>query len=465
MQLLKNKEKNLVVHAVFEESDDSTVKTLKDRGLFQGKANDTYAMLDEEGHGKIYFGMGKEEDINPYKATLYFHNLGKYLQKLKVSQIHLEVPGGVKNADELPGKVFEGLYQAEYQFNSYKKDAKDVEELKLSVNNPEKLQGTFETVEHVVKGAFHARDLVNQPANVLYPESLAESVQEIFEGSQVKVEVYNKEQIEELGMDAYLAVNQGSDREPRFIVLKYMPVDSQDHVSLVGKGMTYDSGGYALKSPGGMKTMKSDMAGAAAVIGAMYSLERTNIQKNVVGVIAAAENMIDGKAFKNGDIISSMKGTSIEVNNTDAEGRLTLADGIYYAATKLSSTAIIDVATLTGAAISALGPHTTAMISNDDDLADQVLLGSQQGCEPTHRLPIFPNYRKQIKGQFADLDNAPKGGAGAITAGLFLEHFTEDIPWVHLDIAGTSFSAKGHDYLPAGASGAGVKTIYRWIAG
>ncbi len=463
MILLEEKYQDLTVQAVFEEADNKIVNQLKDRGLFEGEAKSVYAMLDETGQGTIYYGLGKEEDLNAYQTTVSFYALAKYLQKAKLTHIHLELPQAIEEDSELLSKVFEGLYQAEYEFNEYKKDAEETEELYVSVDARE-AKDVFETVEHVAEGIFHARDLVNQPANVIYPESLAEKVQELFRGSEVEVEVYGQEEIEELDMQAYLAVNQGSDREPRLIVMKYMPTDATDHVSLVGKGMTYDSGGYALKSAGGMKTMKSDMAGAAAVIGTLYALSQNKVQENVVGVVAAAENMIDGKAFKNGDIISSMKGTSIEVNNTDAEGRLTLADAIYYAATALSSSEIVDVATLTGAAISALGPHTTAMLSNNNELADEVLAASEKACEPTHRLPSFPSHYKKIKGQFADLDNAPTGGGGAITAGLFLEHFTEDIPWAHLDIAGTSYSSKGYDYLPAGASGTGVKTLYRWIA-
>lgn len=465
MKLIKDQQFPLTVRAVFEDSKDTGFKALQDRQLFDGKADAAFPMLDEQGQGTIYYGLGQSDKIDAYKTTLYFHNLGKYLQKLKLSKVHLEVPEAVMEDAELSAKVFEGLYQAEYQFKQYLKDAEPVKELELTLGEADRFEETFKTVEEVVKGVFHARDLVNQPANVIYPETLAQKLQEIFADLPVEVEIYSKEEIEELGMEAYLAVNQGSAREPRLIVMKYMPTEAEDHLTLVGKGMTYDSGGYALKTMPGMASMKSDMAGAAAVVGALYALAQNKIQQNVVAVVAAAENMVDGKAFKNGDIISSMKGTTIEVNNTDAEGRLTLADAIYYAATKLNSTAIVDVATLTGAAVVALGGNTTAMLSNNDDLAQAVLEASEKACEPTHRLMAFPSHYKQIKSKFADLDNAPKGGGGAITAGLFLEHFTEDIPWVHLDIAGPSYGASGHDFLPLGASGTAVKTLYRWVSG
>lgn len=464
MKLLKERVTDVVVHVVYEDSQDETVKALKEKGLFDAAADSHYAMLDKKGHGTIYYGIGKEEDNDPYQATLYFHNLGKYLQDLRISKIHLEVPASFKEDKEFPGKTLEGLYQAEYCFDRYKTEKEHTVELQLSMDDYDYWQPTFDLVEKVVKAAFHARDLVNQRPLDLYPETLAEQVQEIFQDTAVEVEIYDEDQIEEMGMEAFLQVAKGSDRPPRFIVLKYMPTDEKDHLTLVGKGMTYDSGGYAIKPGNSMKTMHSDMAGAAAVIGGIYALATVGIKQNVAGVIAAAENLIDGKAFKNGDIISSMKGTTIEVNNTDAEGRLTLADAIYYAATELNSKAIVDLATLTGAAITAVGPRCTALMSNDGELAEQILTASRNAAEPTQRLQAFPSHYKQIKGKFGDLDNAPEGGAGAITAGVFLEHFTEEIPWAHLDIAGPSYSKSAYDYLPQGASGTGVKTIYRWIA-
>lgn len=464
MKLLKNQVRDVIVHVVYEDSQDETVQALKEKELFDAAADSHYAMLDENGHGTIYYGIGKEENNNPYQATLYFHNLGKHLQGLGINRVHLEVPASFKEDKEFPGKTLEGLYQAEYFFDRYKTEKDDLVELELSMDDYEYWKPTFDLVEKVVKAAFHARDLVNQRPLDLYPETLAEQVRDLFQDTAVEVEIYDENQIEDMGMEAFLQVAKGSDRPPRFIVLKYMPTDENGHLTLVGKGMTYDSGGYAIKPGGSMKNMHSDMAGAAAVVGGIYALSTVGIKHNVVGVIAAAENLIDGKAFKNGDIISSLKGTTIEVNNTDAEGRLTLADAIYYAATKLNSKAIVDVATLTGAAITAVGPRCTVLMSNDDELADQILTASQNGAEPTQRLQTFPSHYKQIKGKFGDLDNAPKGGAGAITAGAFLEHFTEDIPWVHLDIAGPSYSESAYDYLPQGASGTGVKTLYRWIA-
>src|SRR5699024_8935898 len=325
----------------------------------------------------------------------------------------------------------------------------------------------IEEVVNVLKSVNVTRDLVNTPANDLYPETLATKVEEVFEGTQVDVEIFNKNDLEELGAKALLAVSQGSAKEPRMLVLKYLPLGNEEPViSLVGKGVTYDSGGYALKNAKGMATMMTDMAGAGAMIGAIHAIASNNIQQNVVAVIGATENLISGEAFKNGDIISTLKGTTIEVINTDAEGRLVLADVLYYAATELNSKYIIDAATLTGAVIAALGPNITGAMTNDQALLKDVTTASKTAGEDMWQLPITPEFREKIKGNNADLINSSINfvGAGTIFAAAFLEHFVEDVPWVHLDIAGTSYaSSKGNKYLPKGASGIPVKTLYEFV--
>src|SRR5690625_593099 len=251
------------------------------------------------------------------------------------------------------------------------------------------------------------------------------------------------------------------------IVLKYLPLGKEEPViSLVGKGVTYDSGGYAIKTAKGMATMKVDMAGAGAMIGKMHALAAKDNQQNVVAVIGATENLISGEAFKNGDIIDTLKGTTVEVLNTDAEGRLVLADALYYAATELNSKAIVDAATLTGAVIAALGQNITGVMTNDQELVDEVIQASKTTGEDMWQLPITPEFREKIKGDHTDLINSAINfvGAGTIFAAAFLEHFVEDVPWVHLDIAGTSYARNnGNKYLPKGASGVPVKTLYEFV--
>ncbi len=262
-------------------------------------------------------------------------------------------------------------------------------------------------------------------------------------------------------MTAFLSVAQGSSNPPRFIKMEYLPHgEDEPALTLVGKGLTFDSGGYSLKPTKSMVDMKTDMSGAASVIGAIYALAKNKGDKNVVGLIAACENLISGHAYKPGDIITTMAGLTVEVGNTDAEGRITLADALYYAATKVNSKKIIDVATLTGACIVALGHTYTGAITNNEDLYIEVKNASEAAGENIWMLPSHDHFREQLKGSFADISNITERGAGTITAGLFLEKFVEDKPWVHLDIAGTSWLTKAEGYLPKGATGVMVKTFY-----
>ena len=296
----------------------------------------------------------------------------------------------------------------------------------------------------------------------MYPESFANYVVDLFKDLPVEVDVLDKNQIENLNMKAFLSVSEGSDKEPKFVIIKYMPEDKKEHITFVGKGLTYDSGGYAIKTTSGMVNMKSDMAGASSVVGAIYALAKNEVQTNVVGVMALCENLISGSAYKNGDIISSMKGTTIEIANTDAEGRVTLADSLYYAATKLNSTTIVDLATLTGACIVALGEKVTGVVSNDDNVCESLIDASLRADENMFRFQVFNEHRQQIKGTEGDIKNSTTGGAGAITAGVFLEEFVENKPWAHLDIAGPAFQDSQSSYLPKGATGTPVKTLYEF---
>lgn len=462
MEIINQLTGKVQVIPVFEgKLSDDQAKSLEAKGLFKGEMNTYYNLLNEEGEGKVFLGLGKEDDLKGHQIIKSFYQLVKGLEKINLTEFDIVLPESLKDESKV-SLVLEGLYQSRYKWDDYKSDKKDAKEFKIALAGVDKLDEISNEVKNLTEGVFKARDLVNIPAIDLYPESYANKVVDLFKGTDVEVEVLNLEEIKALGMESFLAVAEGSDREARFMVMKYLPLGGGDHLTLVGKGLTYDSGGYALKPAGSMDTMKSDMAGSAAVVGTLLALSKNKVQKNVVGVVAACENLISGHAYKNGDIISSMKGTSIEVGNTDAEGRLTLADAIYYSATKLNSKAIVDIATLTGACIVALGEKVTGLASNNDELADLMLESSVKADEPTHRLPIFDVHREQIKGKFGDLLNSTTGGAGMITAAAFLEHFTEDMPWVHLDIAGPSFTKSAYGYLPAGGTGTAVKTLYHF---
>lgn len=465
MNLILNEKKDLKVCAVFEDLPKCEKRQkLADKNLFEGKYDTTYTSLDLEGKGHIWLGLGDSNKINENKIIEVFYKLAKSLKKMNIKEIGLKLQAPIFEDKKLVLKALEGLLQAEYKWEDYKSDKSDEYELTISLlDSSEDILKDFEELKNLIKGVFLTRTLVNIPANDLYPETFANKIVELFKETQVDVEVLDKKQCEELGMEAMLQVARGSSKEPKFIIMRYLPLRNQkEHLTFVGKGLTYDSGGYALKPASGMVTMKCDMGGAASVVGAMYALQENKVQKNVVGVIAAVENMISGDSYKNGDIIGSMKGSTIEIGNTDAEGRVTLADSLYYAATKLESKAIVDLATLTGACIVALGDRTTGMVSNDDSIANLLLESASDVNENLHRFTVFDSHREQIKGKFGDLKNSTKGGAGSITAGLFLEHFIEEKPWAHLDIAGPAYFEGPWSYYGEGGTGIPVKTIYEF---
>ncbi|MDO5026663.1 MAG: leucyl aminopeptidase [Tissierellia bacterium] len=465
MKLVLNEKKDLKVSAVFEDLPKCEKRQkLADNKLFEGKYGTSYMSLDLDAKGHIWLGLGDSKDINGHKLIESFYKIAKELKKLNVNEIALKIQKQFPKDKKFLLNVLEGFLQAEYKWEDYKTEKSDDFELTVSLlDADEDILKDFEELKNLIEGVGITRTLVNIPANDLYPETLANKVVDLFKDTEVEVEVLDKKQCEELGMEAMLQVARGSSKEPRFIIMRYMPLKGQkDHLTFVGKGLTYDSGGYALKPASGMVTMKCDMGGAGSVIGALYALEKNKVQKNVVGVIAAVENMVSGDAYKNGDIIGSMKKTRIEIGNTDAEGRVTLADSLYYSATKLNSKAIVDLATLTGACIVALGEKTTGMVSNDDHIANLLLEASSDVSENLHRFSVFDVHREQIKGTFGDIKNSTKGGAGSITAGLFLEHFVEGKPWAHLDIAGPAYFDNAWSYYPAGGSGIPVKTIYEF---
>ena len=430
----------------------------------------------------VYFKLGdfkayrvKNSEVNEYCIVVDEENqeprklitLGfKAINEVKRFNIYdVEVVFNESFSNDVVLNIFEGIKQSEYKFDDYK--TKDDEECKeLSINFVVKQDLTIEDFnyrENIVEGVNFTRFLVNTPAIDMYPETLAKAATEKLSSVGVNVKVLNKDEIEKLGMKAFLAVAEGSDKEPKFIIMEYLPVEGQKPIGLVGKGLTYDSGGYAIKPAKGMATMHGDMGGSATVIGSIYALAKNKVQRNVIGFVAACENMVSGRAYKNGDIIGSMKGTFIEVDNTDAEGRLTLADAIYYAATKTDAEPIVDLATLTGACVVALGERTTGIVTNEDSLYDEFEKSSKEVGEYVWKLPTFDVLRDLLKSKRADIINSTGPYGGAMTAGLFLEHFVEDKKWAHLDIAGPAYTKSAYDYIPFGATGVPVKTLYDFV--
>ncbi len=443
---------------------------LKAKELFKAELGEVYfdvSMLDTH---TLYVGLGKEKDIHADSLREAFFQAGKELMKHKVENVGCRVP--ILNEisfDTVIQSLVEGLLQSEYAFEKHLKVKKVIKSLKnvyLEVDNSQKeaAESLIKETENIIDGIFFARDLVNERAIDMYPEVLAQIAKENLEPLGVNVEIFDEKRIKELHMDSFLSVAKGSDKEPRFIVMSYNGNGEKgEKLALVGKGITYDSGGYSLKPSNSMETMFCDMAGSATVIGTMMSIAKSKLKKCVVGIVAACENLISGSAYKPGDIIGSMAGKTIEINNTDAEGRLTLADALYYAATVVKADKIIDVATLTGACVVALGSSHSGAVTNNDELMSALKKSSSVAGEPIWQLPSGPDYKKLLKGDFADLKNAPGRDAGAITAGLFLEEFVNGTPFVHLDIAGTAYLDKPSRYLPKGATGVHVKTFYHFV--
>jgi leucyl aminopeptidase len=374
-------------------------------------------------------------------------------------------------ARERAQALVEGAILGTYIFDRYKreKNGKAVDRLTVVVSDERESREAGEGArrgEIFGGAAVFARDLVNMPANEVHPAQLAKVASQIAREAGLRVRIYDRAQCARLGMGAFLGVAAGSQQPPKFIHLTYGPRGRQARrVALIGKGITFDAGGLDLKSADGMLRMKDDMSGAAAVLGIMKVLPLLKAGVEVHGLIAATENMPSGSAFRPGDVLRAMNGTTIEVGNTDAEGRLTLADALSYARDRIKPDEIIDVATLTGACVVALGPLCAGLFANDQALADRLLAAAQQAGERLWQLPLIDEYREHLKSEVADLNNVGPRGGGAITAGLFLKEFAGPTPWAHLDIAGPAFSEKDLPLAPKGATGVAVRTLLTYLTG
>lgn len=374
--------------------------------------------------------------------------------------------------------LIEGAGIAEPDWDTYKSDRKDRSIEGLTIVAPEgeesttrEIQTGFEEGKIIAEAQNFARSLVNEPGNVLTPTELGRRAAAMCAEKGLKCEVHSTAKLEELKMGAFAAVAKGSAQPPALIVMTYEPklekgkTPQKDApvLGLVGKGITFDTGGISLKSAEGMEKMKYDMAGAAAMIGAMHAIAALKPSVKVIGVICSAENMPSGTAYKPGDVVTAMSGKTIEVLNTDAEGRMVLADGLHYAKT-LGCTHLIDAATLTGACVVALGIINAGLFSNDENAFTQFLGATRVSGEKFWRLPCTDDYKDQIKSQIADIMNT--GGSrwgGAISAAMFLKEFAEDTPWIHLDIAGCAWNEEVKPWHPKGPSGVAVRSIVEWV--
>jgi leucyl aminopeptidase len=364
----------------------------------------------------------------------------------------------------------EGAVLGTYRFDKYLKEKNGKVLESVSVVEPDRRQH-LAAREGVRLGEIWAaatclaRDLVNEPANVITPTSLAERAQDIARAGGLDIKVLEREDCGKLAMGAYLGVAQGSHEPPKFIHLTYTPKSrARKRVAVIGKGITFDSGGLDLKTADGMLRMKDDMSGAAAVLGIFQALPQLKLPVEVHGLIAATENMPSGTAQRPGDIVRAMNGLTIEIGNTDAEGRLTLADAMAYAAREIEPDEMMDMATLTGAVVIALGQGVSGVFASDNGLASRLLSAAGAAGERMWRMPLHDDYKEGLKSDVADLNNvSSQRGAGAIVAGLFMREFTAGIPWAHMDIAGTAFAERDHALGPKGATGVTVRTVLTYL--
>lgn len=381
--------------------------------------------------------------------------------------ISSEFSNGVGNVAALS----EGLLLGNYQFNKYKSENSDKNKIKEIIFSSKQIQSTtfsqeIEFAKLIADSTNLARDLVNEPPVYLTPSKLADVAQEIAEEGGLGCEIFDHAEIEKRGMAGLMAVSSGSEEPPRFIHLVYEPnKKTRKSIAVVGKGITFDSGGLCLKPAGSMLTMKMDMGGSAVVLGVMKAIAQLKPSVRVHGLIASSENMTGGKAYKPDDVIKAYNGKTIEVINTDAEGRVVLSDALSYAVQDLKVDEIVDLATLTGACMVGLGSYTAGVMGNNQNLIDKIRKASDSVGEKTWQLPMDDELRAEISSSVADIKNAGSRMGGAITAAMFLENFVGDVPWAHMDIAGPAFMERESLYSPKGGTGFGVRTIIKYLTG
>jgi leucyl aminopeptidase len=388
------------------------------------------------------------------------------LKAKNIRSFAFAAPSSSWSAEQSVRSIVEGLYIGDFDSDVYKTDRKD-QSLQtvtvLSPGDPAKLQQAIEQGRILGESQNFTRDLVNEPSNRMTPTILGERARQMAAEVGLKCEVFGPDKIKELKMGAFWSVAQGSDEPPALIVLHYEPADAVGSVlGLVGKGVTFDTGGISIKPADGMEKMKYDMAGGATMLGAMRAIALLKPRRKVIGIVCATENMPSGKAQKPGDVQIAMSGKAIEIINTDAEGRLVLADGLHYAR-QLGCTELIDAATLTGAVVVALGQIYAGVFCNNDALYERFFKAQTAAGEKMWRMPLDDEYRELIRSNIADIINSGGRYGGAITAAMFLKEFVGDTPWIHLDIAGTTWIEDGKPWIAKGPSGIALRSIVEFV--
>ena len=420
-------------------------------------------------------GLGKAEDITDLEMQKLGGRIYVGTQQVKKSLVTVvldAVIDGKMSVAEIASEIAFGANLRSYRFDKYKTKLKPenkptIKTLRISSAGFVGARRKYVSLSKVADGVFFTRDLVSEPPNILYPDTLAKQAKTL-EKLGLKVQVLGEAQMKRLGMGALLGVGQGSIRESRLVVMEWAGGSKgrgkkSQPVAFVGKGVTFDTGGISIKPSGGMEDMKWDMGGSAVVIGLMKSLAGRKAKVNAVGVIGLVENMPGGNAQRPGDVVTSMSGQTIEVLNTDAEGRLVLADALHYTNERFKPKLMVNLATLTGAIIVTLGSHHAGLFSNNDQLSERLTRAGDDVEERLWRLPLSDSYDKMINSQIADMQNIGGRGAGSITAAQFLKRFVGKTPWAHLDIAGVTWSKSDQPIVPKGGTGFGVRLLDRFV--
>ena len=451
---------------------DPVIRDIVDSKEFTGKEGSISVIHNNAGSSikrVLLLGMGDRKKLEPDKTRNLTGKVVNKSKELATDEFVIIPFKGIDN--EHVSAIVEGIKLSDYSFSNYKKneDSTDLNQVRiLTGKDLTAIQNIIKSTTVISDAVIFTRDISNLPPNDCSPKVLANFSEKLSVNSKIKVRVIKKEEMETYGFGGILAVGRGSSNPPNLIVIEYSGSSKNEKpIVVVGKAVTFDTGGISIKPSEKMEEMKYDKCGGCNVIGIMKAISDLNLKTNVIGVIPAVENMPSGDSYRPGDIIKMYNSKTVEVLNTDAEGRIILGDALAFAVKTFAPQSIIDMATLTGAAIIALGSNVAAMMGNNRELVTKILEYSKQTGEKIWELPLFNEHKEQLKSSNADIKNIGGRGGGAITAAAFLSYFVDDIPWVHLDIAGTAWNQEGtkeKTYNPKGATGFGIRTIVKFIA-
>jgi leucyl aminopeptidase len=446
---------------------DDLRQVIKD-SKFEGRSDESLTLLAGQPRKVTLIGLGKLDALTHRNVKAAVATAGRTAKRHRDPKIALLFPYTLpgKTAEESTLAIADALAQSDYKYDAYHTVRKEPKKIHIEATliapdvDAKKLDARARAI---AEGIRTVRDLGNAPSNVMTPTRLADRAVEVCKEVGVKCTVYGRKEIERMKMGGLIAVNRGSIEEPRFVVMEYTPKKASKHVALVGKGITFDSGGISIKPAERMEEMKFDMCGAAAVIGVIEAVAKLKLPVKVTGIFASTDNLPSGSAYKPGEIITMMNGKTVEIVNTDAEGRMILGDALHYAS-NLKPDHIIDYATLTGACVVALGLDAAGLFSNSDELARKLIESGERVGERVWRMPLWDEYKDLIRSEWADMKNSGGRWAGSISAAVFLKEFVDCPSWAHLDIAGTAYAESENAREARGANGAGVRVTVDFLS-